>query len=519
MTPDYSHHEYAGELISTLLGRHLFVAPTGTGKTRIQRRFRAQFPNSVQLVPGPDIARQFEPDPNVYTYLTFLNRLRDGTIDPTAIDTIFRDEAHHLDDTNEQIDEFFPHAIRIFGFTASPYRGTPKETQRLRDYYRGNIHRLVTIKDAVARGIMSLPAEYEIYPLHNDDTLAVKNGDFVSTQVNKMVESRFDDLVQLVTTRFWNADEQRYTRPIMICFTSVYLCKEFAKRLPIPSAVVTGDTTGREAAFASVIAREKILVQIKVVGEGVDLPIRVLIDAAPTMSPVFWIQRFGRLTRPVGSCQGCQGNPVVHSLPTAPGKDTEVRCPRCLSNPGREDAPVYICTNHNLLRHGYLLEGNVPAATFANYDKKFPGWKPNQRAAGRIIGDVQGFGKFKPAEVPLADGSNAMGICIDDPSGKGHQYACLIHPATDKAIFARRDFELTADGFRDYSKKPKWRQIDQLPDLSGYTSTPASPVTPAQAQWWERQAARVGLDNTRMPNARGFQWLPILLNLGVRVKI
>lgn len=511
MQPDYSHQDEADALIARSLGYNLFKGPTGTGKTKIQRRARRWFPNSVQLVPGPDIARQF-PDEGVWTYKTFLNRLRDGTIDPTKIDTIFRDEAHHLDDTNEQIDEFFPHALRVFGFTATDFRGTPKETMRLRNYYKGNIHTLITIKDAIARGIMSLP-KVEIYPLHNDDEITVKGGDFVVTQVNKMVESRFDDLVNLVTSRFWNAEEQRYTRPIMIAFTSVYLCEEFAKRLPTPSAVVTGDTTGREELFNEVIDRRKILVQIKVVGEGVDLPIRVLIDCAPTMSPVFWMQRFGRITRPTGVCPSCQGN---HGY---------LVCPVC-DDTLREPPPLYIVTNHNLMRHAYLLEGAIPATTFKDYDKKFPGWKPNARAAGRIIGEVQGFSKFKPAEVPLADGSNAMGICIDDPSGRGHQYACLIHPATDKAIFARRDFVTKVDEVgrvvRDYSKRPKWKEIKELPDLSGYTSSPASPLTPDQMAWWvkkENGAASVGLNPHVAPNARGFQWLPILLNLGVRVKI
>lgn len=522
MTPDYSHQTEALDLIQRCEGYHLFVAPTGTGKTKVQREARKFFPNSVQLVPGPDIARQF-PDDNVWTYKTFLNRLRDGSVNPLDYDTLFRDEAHHLDDTNEQIDEFFPHAKRIFGFTATAYRGTPKETMRLRTYYKGNIHHLITIKDAIARGIMALP-KVEIYPLHNDDEISVVKGDFAVTQVNKMVESRFDDLVNLVVSRFWDAEAQRYTRPIMIAFTSVYLCEEFARRLPTPSAVVTGDTTGREELFAEVIDRRKILVQIKVVGEGVDLPIRILIDCAPTMSPVFWMQRFGRITRPVGCvCRSCRG---TLPRPVQPGGLVAQEYQTCpvlgcgaVGTLEPESPPLYIVTNHNLMRHAYLLEGAIPATTFKDYDKKFPGWKPNARAAGRIIGEVQGFSKFKPAEVPLADGSNAMGICIDDPSGKGHQYACLIHPATDKAIFARRDFQLTAEGLRDYSKRPKWRKIEELPDLSGYTSTPASPLTPAQSAWWEKQAARVGLDNTRLPNARGFAFFPILLDLGLRVKV
>jgi hypothetical protein len=64
---------------------------------------------------------------------------------------------------------------------------------------------------------------------------------------------------------------------------------------------------------------------------------------------------------------------------------------------------------------------------------------------------VQGFGRFKPAEVPILGGSDCLGFIVDDPTGKSHTYACLTHPSTDKCIIARRDYELTPEGLRDYN--------------------------------------------------------------------
>lgn len=487
--PDYSHQDAAVELMANYKGRGLFVAPTGSGKTKIQREVRARRPGGLQLVPTKEIGAGFtgthdqlaQERQGVYAYKRCLNLLSRGELDPNQFSYILRDEGHHLDETALAIDAFL-RVPTIMAVTATAYRGTPAETRKLHDYYGNKVHTLLTLKDAAARGVISIPT-FEVVPLHDDDQIAVKNNEFVATAVDQMVESKLDDLVSILG-RFWNGNE--FTRPVMVCLTSKYLVEKFCERCPYPTEAVTGDTEEREERFDRVVQKRAALIQIKVVGEGVDLPIRIIIDAAPTMSPVFWMQRVGRGTRP-----------VLYG----------------------EEPPLYICTNHNLMRHAYLFEGFVPASVFKDYDKKWKNWKPTSRAVSRIAGDIAGFGKFKPAEVPLVDGTFAYGMVIDDPTGKGHQYACLMHPATPTTICARRDFVLDSEGRRDYNKKPRWKRVNSIPDLTGYTSVPASPLTPNMASWWERDAARVGLDPKAEVNARSFQWLPILLNLGVRVKV
>lgn len=487
--PDYSHQQAAIELMSSYRGRGLFTAPTGSGKTTIQKGVLAARPGGLQLVPSKEIGAGFtnthdqmaQERQGVYAYRRCLNLLSRGELDPGKFKYILRDEGHHLDETALAIDDFL-RVDTIMAVTATAFRGTPQETRRLHDYYDNKIHTLLSIKDAVARGVISIP-RFDVVPLHDDDQINVVSGEFSVTAVDQMVETRMDDLVS-VLGRFW--DGTKFTRPVMVCLTSRYLVEKFCEKCPFPTEAVVGSTEDREERFNRVVRCEAALVQIKVVGEGVDLPIRIIIDASPTMSPVFWMQRVGRCTRPVGE---------------------------------GEEPPLYLCTNHNLLRHGYLFEGFVPASTFKEYKEKWKSWKPTSRAVTRIAGDIAGFGRFKPAEVPLLDGSIAYGMVIDDPTGKGHQYACLMHPATPETICARRDFELDSEGRRDYNKKPKWRKVDRIPDLTGYTSVPASPLTPNMQDWWERDAARVGLDNKATVSARTFQWLPILLNLRLRVKV
>ncbi len=185
----------------------------------------------------------------------------------------------------------------------------------------------------------------------------------------------------------------------------------------------------------------------------------------------------------------------------------------------REDPPVYVVCNHNLQRFAYLMEGCLPPSIFKEYKKKWPNWEPSARMLRRVTGDVPGFGRLKPAQLPLVDGSEALAFVISDPTGRSHSYACIAHPATEKMILARRDWALDSEGRRDYAKSGKWVAVDQIPDLAGYTSHPAAPMTPKQREWWEKSAARYGLDGTQPVTARAFQMLPVLRDLGVRIKV
>lgn len=525
MPPDYSHIQQGIDLGLSLQGRHLLVAPTGSGKTSVGCGiYKAAPETTLILVPTDEIGDGWAKNlgmpqdktkrekRNLITYKRALTLLASGKLDPTTITRVIQDEAHHLDNTNIGIDEFLG-GINKTGLTATKYRGNPVETKKLLEYYNYNVHQLITIVEAAKRGVISIP-KFEVVPLINDDIISVKQGQFVAAEVDRAVSDKIEDLENLIKSRYWTG--QRYTRPIMLTFNSVASCKEAYDRFGIPCQMVIGETTERQETFDRVIACETLLIQVSVVGEGVDLPIRVLIDAAPTVSPVRWMQRVGRITRPIRGnlgCQNCQGSSGYWSPDI-------LKCPKCLRSLDLpEPPPEYVCTNHNLLRHGYLFEGMVPAGVFKDYKKKWPNWEPNTRNAARVIGDIKSLGRFRPAEVPLSDGTSAMGFCLDDPTGRGHQYAALMHPATDKMIVARRDWQLDTEGNRDYNKPCKWVSVPDLPDLTGYSSVPAGPLTPAQAAWWERSADTVGLDRNSMPSNRAFQFLPILLNLRLKVKV
>lgn len=522
------------DFLSTVEGKFLAVASTGSGKSYVFAGVRKNRPKSLILVPtqeiGMGIARrintsgakcEFAPEQqrlHIFTYKVLLNRLRAGKINPLDYDGILRDEAHHLDDTNLQIDEYFPHAKYIIGLTATHYRGTPKETRRLLDYYENRVRVFLTDKVAAQRGVISVPT-FEVLPLHNDTEISIVRGDFKAVEVDRMVQSKMEDLATEVAKRYWDPATNRWKRPITVVFSSDKLCVAFDRACRAPTDLCVGrvltSPTHRMDIFKRAMTRETALVQIKIVGEGVDLPFRIMVDAAPTMSPLFWKQRIGRITRPVPDCPVCQGHPT--SYPSGVGRAI---CLDCTQHPGKaEPPPEYVCTNHNLLRHGYLFEGFVPASTFKDYKAKWPGWVPDATTVSRIIGDVPSLGKYKPAPVQLSDGSTMFCICIDDPTGKRDQYMILVHPATDKTVLAKREWKRTPEGQRDYSQRSKWVAIDEIPDLSGYSSVPASALSPAQLTWWQKSAANVGLDPNEIPSARGFQCMPMLFDTRRRIKV
>ncbi len=181
-----------------------------------------------------------------------------------------------------------------------------------------------------------------------------------------------------------------------------------------------------------VVNRKALMVQIKVVGEGVDLPLRRLIDAAPTMSPVFWRQRIGRIMRPVNGELLC---PACHS-----NREYGPPCPLC-HDEGRvkEAPPEYIVTNHNLLRHGYLLKGVLPPKAFRDATTAWgPDFKPSRRVVARAAG-LNGLGKFSPSQIPLSDGTFWWMFVLGAPDGS-KQYAVLVNPAGGDPVCAVKKF-------------------------------------------------------------------------------
>src|SRR5262249_18028437 len=182
--------------------------------------------------------------------------------------------------------------------------------------------------------------------------------------------------------------------------------------------------TARQQAFAAAVAYERVLLQIGVVSEGVDLPLRRLIDLLPTLSPVRWVQLLGRITRPV-----------------APG----------------EAAPEYWGCCRNLERHAYLLEGLVPLAALSQAQSAFG--KPTARSGMRVLG-LEKLGRFKAVELPLLGGVKGQLFCLQQVEGSQvRQWAILVHPAALDPIVATRVNVRRAEG-TDYGR---WQPHERPP--------------------------------------------------------
>lgn len=488
---DYA--EFQDPTVATALSEpvcRLFSSPTGTGKTFMQCDGLRRDNTILQIIPSLEIgagfarvlgisdSRESLESNRIYTILRLLNLLNAGKFDVSLFKRLFFDEAHHTHETWQNVLEYFPRTPYC-GFTATIYAGTPKATRALHAFYGGRITTVLTIPDAISRGVMSLPT-FEVVPLHNDETVSVTAGEFKISEIDSLVKDKKEDLAKFIAAKGLN-------RPSMLSMSSVKQCKMMGDEfdhLNFPYEIVTADT-GREERkriFDDTVACKSLMIQINVVSEGVDLPIRRLYDSSPTISPRKWMQQTGRITRP-----------------------TDVQ-------------PEYYCFNHNLLRHAYLFEGMIPASVFKDYkDKWGANYKPTRRALGRVLGEIAGLGRFSPAEIRLSDGTYALGFMLGSPDGK-QQYGALTTPNDTEVICGVREFQVE-NGQRRYDLRPKWKRVDSLPDLTGCTSVPAGTLSFDQLNWWKKDADRVNFDPNGEVTNKSFQFLPFCLNVGRRLKV
>ena len=463
-----------------------FASPTGTGKSLVELYTQQRLGDGAWLLtPSIEIARGMlekkgVPLPNsehavralawehrISTPIVFRNRMRhDLDLAPTAI---LLDETHHdRAATYDEIRDMAPDA-RLLGYTATPYRGTPDGTRAFRDFW-GDPVWIITLDQAAELGRISVPS-FATRPLLDDDTIDVQNGEFVVSSADAAVKSVADDVSYLLST-YYNG---LYDKPTMITVNSVEQAKTVANACTTPVHVVVGATTQtqRQQAFADTVSRTHALISIRVVGEGVDLPLRRLVDLAATMSPVKWMQLLGRITRPGGESE-------------------------------------YVCCCRNIERHGYLWAGVIPASVVKDAQKSFPA--PSSRIAARAVG-FERIGRFRPIELPLRDGlvgtmytfQHVVGVDVYD-------YAIMLHPASSDVFYARRLRGNAETGWG------KWSRVDGIDDLDGGTarSMPGGDATEKQQRWWSRAAKSYGLDGTVAVSKKQFQALPILKDCGVR---
>jgi superfamily II DNA or RNA helicase len=479
--------------------RRLLAGPTGCGKSLVIAAAKEQLGDEALVVTprveiiygflhklGHDIERlsdrqilELAEQVGIVTPVRLRNLLAECRRRPPR--WLLVDEVHHYTSrTYQEIDLMLNSAPKV-GFTATPFRATPAGTAELLDYW-GDIYCVLTERQAVQRGVVSVP-QCRVVGLVDDDLLDTSSGDIQVTTAGEAILSRLDALLDLCRPM---VRDSRWDRPTMLTFPSVESAVEASARFNaagLPAAVVLGETpaVARRAAFAATVARRAALVQVNVVSEGVDLPeLRRGIDCRPTLSPVLWFQTFGRIRRPV--------------------------------EPG-ESPPEYLCTNRNLTRHCYLLEGILPSSAVAEAQQAFP--TASKRIGIRVVG-LEGLGRFRATELPLAGGLTGVMYAFNAvQDNQVVEYAVLLHPAKATPVVATRCNVRKEDGTRGYGR---WRRLPTMPALTdGFASLPPSEPTEKQRSWWRRDAARHGLNPQAPVNRRSFVALPVLADLHARL--
>jgi superfamily II DNA or RNA helicase len=494
------------------LPRTLFSSPTGTGKGTIElallRELRCGHGiDAVILTPSLGILRGFlercgaTPDEleqsedklaamgeaiGVHTPIRYRNQVLKG--ERTSADVFICDEAHHQTDHGEVSGLLFtisPESIWV-GYSATVYRGTPKGTRDLRAAW-GEPYCVLTIPEAIRRGFCALP-RMRVQPLTDDDRIEVRNGQFVAAAVDKEVGSRVRETA-LVAYREWQGPSKGKGQPTPTCLvvpsTDVaHLVVDVTRTSPVPFLFIGQHSTSehRMRAFEECRAGRAIMVVIKVLAEGVDTPwLRAMVDASPTLSPVEWTQRVGRIMRP-----------------------------------GAE-RPRYVCTCRNLERHAYVMEGAIPRQVVADAQQAFP--EPTNRSAMRAFG-LESLKKFKQIDVPLKGGLRSHAwvlFSVDEETAKETQYVAILHPTKAETIVASRQNVVEADGTRGYGH---WEKCEVPEDLVGFATAPfRKGCSDKQKQWWRTDAGNYGLDPGAADTitARQFFVLPALKQLGVKL--
>lgn len=459
--------------------RLMLAAPTGTGKSlialAIQTECRKRGLSCFIFSPSPFILDGFADKAGLrrlggegetawqarreaaglWTPLRYLH------VAPSVPDFAVFDEAHHT--TAPTWAEALAGFGKAIALTATPYRGTPSGTARLREEW-GEPVWVLSLREAHQRGLYLMP-EFTCRPLLDDDKLDTRGEEFVGA--DDLVTSRLDAIVDDVTRAPFELSSA-------LVVPSVETARSAAAALEtrgVPTDVVLADTslTERQRVFDEVLARRRLAVVVGVLSEGVDMPLQRLFVATPIKSPVKAMQLYGRVTRPAA---------------------------------GRS---VVIDYTRNVERFAYLFEGLMPLQAVKQVQVGFGG--ASKRAGGQRI-EFERLRRYKPIPLLLANGLWATGYLLwytgDDPAKAG-EWAIIFTPTNPTPVVARRAHH-----------RARWMKAPAdavTAGMEGYETSPARwPSSEKQLLWWRRSAASVGLEKSFTPTARQFAFLPALLD-------
>lgn len=472
---------------STTRDKQLYAAPTGVGKSVIELLVQQRTaPDSWIITPRYEIVTGMldklgQPDADgldfcISTPVKLRNRLFDGRV-PRPKCLIFDEAQHHSASTWQQIDLLTGLAPAV-AYTATPYRGSPASTRKFRDVW-GEPLWLITYEEAIQCGYIRMPS-YEVLPLVDDDVIELKNGEFDVTSLEAATVDRLGDLAEHCRKYYTDKWDRATIFSVPSSAIAIRLQQELGSR-GLPTAVVNAGTSRsqRQEIFAATEACILALVHINIVSEGVDLKLRRYIDLDPTMSPVEWVQKLGRITRP-----------------------------------GTDAPPEYICTNRNILRHAYVLDGVVPMGAIVDSERKFP---PSERGHARVLG-LEAIGRFKPTSALLRSGAKLYMYCLSAVvNNLVLEYCCLLHPTREPIWAIKANTKDAATGVKTYGT---WTRCEPPNDVVGFGSMAPKKISEKQEKWWRKSwggAAHYGLDPEQEIDKKNFQVLPVLADLGERL--
>lgn len=493
---------------------HLFSAPTNTGKSLCELMFLQANPGSILITPRLEIIAGMLDKLGHYVEDLSDKSLIDlawqyGIITPVRLRNILAkgelsfspsyiclDEAHHsLAESWEDL-HMYLNGTPVIGLTATPYRGTPKGTKKFREQWGNVVHSIINLPDAVSRGFFHIP-KTTIWPLVDDDIIDVTNGEFNVTKADEVIIDRIKALVNKCTvSRFYCKNSQLWDKPTIFSVPSTEVALQLTNELNnagMTASVVIQSTPRklRRTIFQRLVSCSTAIVQIDVVSEGVDLPVRRIIDIRPTMSPVKWIQQVGRIR----------------------------------ATPDDPTPPEYICCCRNLERHAYLMEGLLPNSSVKDAQEAFDSTAElgkikcslTKRMGMRAVG-LEGLGRFTYSYVQLLNGLWCITYNLVHTEGFSRQeYFILVHPNHPQPVVGLK--VSTVDQNTNEMKWGYWKLIESIPDLKGCTSLNLKNeeyLSDKQKSRWTADAEKLGLNPHQQVTNRKLQSLFFLRNTGLR---
>jgi superfamily II DNA or RNA helicase len=461
----------------------LFASPTGTGKSFVELDIKRRLENAWLITPSLEIisdlvlketgTRYVKPsllmphawDLRISTPVRFKNKLLAGEVNPSAL---IVDEVHHfLADTYKDV-ELMCGTIPIVGCTATPYRGTAKGTMEFIKMWSDPIW-IYTLKQAIEGGFWKMP-HCETIPLINDDEITITNGEFEVSTIRRETESKIRDIGNLIMDK--GLDIATVVR--MPTRENVYALSDYLTSKNYPNYVITDKTPtkDRHEHFRNCEDRKGVLLQIKAVSEGNDLKVRRAIDCSPCISPVFFMQFLGRITRPT------------------------------------EEHTEYLCTNRNLLRHAYLFEGHLPVQEYQQSESAFNSPMKSQFLRSW---DIESLGRLKPSKIKFTNGLQGECYALEmRENGRTLEYTAIVHPYLPETIWAKRENSGGIYGKFILTNPPE--------SVKGFQSKSGNVLTPKQEEWFQKKALVFGLDPEAKLDKRVFHAFVCLHDLRLRIK-